>query len=157
MAHQKGQPHDGHPQYDEGRASSRSYPRPRHPQKVMSAFWDYFTTSAPGKIHQILPRNPYAESRSARLKSDSSAAHPAHTSYGDAKEICIKAVEKIAAECKRCNMRYRDPHFDMEWDLKTRSIHDCLSGLDAADEYTRDTKDGEPQGPLSVKRGKTKS
>jgi hypothetical protein len=38
-------------------------------------------------------------------------------------------VEKIVKECRRNNQKYRDPHFDLELDLKTGQ-NNCLKGLD---------------------------
>ena len=50
-------------------------------------------------------------------------------SYDQAASECKHAVEKIAKECRRVNHKYRDPHFDIEWDLK-RDRRDCLDGLE---------------------------
>ena len=49
-------------------------------------------------------------------------------SYDQATAECTRAVEKIAKECKRVNHKYRDPHFDIEFDLK-RNRRDCLDSL----------------------------
>lgn len=38
-------------------------------------------------------------------------------------------MEKIVKECRRINQKYRDPHFDLEFDLKMNR-GDCLTGLD---------------------------
>ncbi|KAJ3555596.1 hypothetical protein NPX13_g10326 [Xylaria arbuscula] len=38
--------------------------------------------------------------------------------YERAREQCSRRVKKIIAECKRVNTRYRDPGFDLDWDLK---------------------------------------
>ncbi len=53
-------------------------------------------------------------------------------------------MEKIAKECRRVNHKYRDPHFDIEFDLK-RWRRDCLDGLN-------DLDDDEKHCPRSVKR-----
>lgn len=37
-------------------------------------------------------------------------------------------MEKIVAECRRLNQKYRDPHFDLEFDLKF-GRRDCLECL----------------------------
>ena len=63
-------------------------------------------------------------------------------SYDQAAAECKHAVEKIAKECRRVNHKYRDPHFDIEFDLKQKR-RDCLDAL------------GEDEGkafPRSVKR-----
>ena len=49
-------------------------------------------------------------------------------SYDQAAAECKHAVEKIAKECRRVNHKYRDPHFDIEFDLK-RGQRDCLDAL----------------------------
>ena len=42
--------------------------------------------------------------------------------------MCQAKVEKIVMECKRINQKYRDPHFDLEFDLKL-GRRDCLESL----------------------------
>ena len=49
-------------------------------------------------------------------------------SYEEAARICKEKVAKIVKECRRVNQKYRDPHFDIEFDLKW-GIKDCLSML----------------------------
>ena len=44
--------------------------------------------------------------------------------------MCRAKVEKIITECRRVNQKYRDPHFDLEADLKLL-VRDCLDSLDA--------------------------
>ena len=53
-------------------------------------------------------------------------------SYDEAAAGCKAAVEKISKECRRVNMKYRDPHFDIEFDLKW-DVRDCLDGLGERD------------------------
>ncbi|CAG9951728.1 unnamed protein product [Clonostachys rosea f. rosea IK726] len=71
-----------------------------------------------------------------------------YVSYDDAVAICRAKVEKIVKECRRINMRYRDPHFDLEADLKL-GRRDCLESLPSIQE-------GKPPGhtfkPQSAKR-----
>lgn len=50
-------------------------------------------------------------------------------SYEEAAELCKAKVEKIVKECRRINQKYRDPHFDLEFDLKMGQ-NNCLTGLD---------------------------
>ena len=49
-------------------------------------------------------------------------------SYEEAAAICKDKVAKIVKECRRVNQKYRDPHFDIEFDLKW-GIKDCLTSL----------------------------
>ena len=51
---------------------------------------------------------------------------------------------KIARECRRINAKYRDPHFDIEFDLK-RDRRDCLDSLQS-------TSNDDRHWPRSVKR-----
>lgn len=53
-------------------------------------------------------------------------------------------MEKIAKECRRVNHKYRDPHFDIEFDLKGNQ-RDCLDGFGYTQEVDR-------RYPRSVKR-----
>lgn len=52
----------------------------------------------------------------------------AQASFEEAAAICRAKVEKIVQECRRVNQKYRDPHFDLEYDLKT-GRRDCLESL----------------------------
>lgn len=42
--------------------------------------------------------------------------------------MCRAKVDKIVRECRRINKKYRDPHFDLETDLKLGG-RDCLQSL----------------------------
>lgn len=98
------------------------------PQKTVDEFWEAFTTKFPGKVHTILPKNAYAKSKAAREPKGTVYGRCAGNSYKEAKADCTATVDKIAQECRRVNMRYRDPHFDIEFDLKSNK-RDCLDGL----------------------------
>ena len=132
--------------------SSRPPPPPpprkvkkQSPQKTVDDFWNKFTTSFPGKVHTILPQNGYAKARAARQPKGPAHDQGALKSYEEAKAECQAAVNQIAKECRRVNMRYRDPHFDIEFDLKQNNgPKECLEGLAPMD--------GEPFSPNSVKR-----
>jgi hypothetical protein len=69
-------------------------------------------------------------------------------SYDEAKAVCEAKVAKIVKECRRLNVKYRDPHFDIEddfrkWMGKERPYADCLMGLNEIRDDLR---------PMSVKR-----
>ena len=98
------------------------------PQKTVDDFWAAFTTKFPGKVHTIIPNNAYAKSKKKGQPKGTVYGQKTHKSYNEAKADCISTVEMIAKECKRVNMRYRDPHFDIEFDLKSGK-RDCLDGL----------------------------
>ncbi|EGY14449.1 uncharacterized protein VDAG_05613 [Verticillium dahliae VdLs.17] len=106
------------------------------PQAAIDEFWDKFTTKAPGKV---IPRNPHVEKAVKRTT---------HTSFDEAVALCRTKVRKIVDECRAVNQKYRDPHFDLEFDLKFGS-RNCLDSL-------WNIKDREPPDPLlrprSIKR-----
>ncbi|KAI4129009.1 MAG: hypothetical protein LQ338_002476 [Usnochroma carphineum] len=114
----------------------------RVPQQNVDEFWDKFTTKYPGKVSSILPANVYAKTKAAQSPSGLVHGQATGRSYEQAAADCKAAVESIAKECRRVNLKYRDPHFDIEFDLK-RNIRDCLDSLT-----------GTPNGlsPKSVKR-----
>ncbi|KAL8889291.1 MAG: hypothetical protein Q9205_002898 [Flavoplaca limonia] len=114
----------------------------RVPQRNVDEFWDKFTTKFPGKIHSILPSNVYAKTKAAHSPVGLVHGRAAQRSYDEAVADCRAAVDTIARECRRVNLKYRDPHFDIEFDLK-RNRRDCLDNLDDA---------GEDLNPKSVKR-----
>ncbi|RNJ53192.1 hypothetical protein D7B24_002271 [Verticillium nonalfalfae] len=109
------------------------------PQAAIDEFWDKFTTKAPGKATTIIPRNPHVEKAVKRTT---------HTSFDEAVALCRIKVRKIVDECRAVNQKYRDPHFDLEFDLKFGS-RNCLDSL-------WNIKDREPPDPLlrprSIKR-----
>ena len=116
---------------DGGRAPSPPPPRKvkkQVPQKNIDDFWAAFTTAFPGKVHTILPQNAYARSKAAREPKGPVYGRNTIRSYDEARDECVQTVAMIARECRRVNMRYRDPHFDIEFDLKSKK-QDCLHGL----------------------------
>lgn len=113
------------------------------PQQTVDDFWNKFIAKHPGKVHTVLPHDVYAKSKAAHGLKGITHGHATHKSYEQAVAACRAAVEKIAKECRRVNMRYRDPHFDIEFDLK-RHRNECLEGLTATDDP--------PFKPGSVKR-----
>lgn len=107
---------------------SRKKVKKQPPQKTVDQLWKAFTTKYPGKVHSVLPNNVYAETKAAKAPKGVIHGEKAGKSYYDAVAECKAAVDKIAKECRRVNMKYRDPHFDVEFDLKG-GVRDCLDGL----------------------------
>lgn len=64
----------------------------------------------------MIPHNSYAV-RAAR-NSRKAVGIATQASYEEAAALCKAKVDKIVKECRRVNQKYRDPHFDLEWDLK---------------------------------------
>ncbi|RDW93338.1 calpain-like protein [Aspergillus mulundensis] len=126
---------------------SRSNSRLRRPQQPPQAelkqFWEQFNSSFPGKVYTVLPDNPYARSKAARVPKGIVKGQAARKSYDEAREECKRAVTRIAKECRRLNQKYSDPHFDIEMDLK-EGTRNCLDGLDKRNDAMR------PQGVKRV-------
>ncbi|KAL2020944.1 hypothetical protein VTK56DRAFT_7831 [Thermocarpiscus australiensis] len=101
------------------------------PQNKIDEFWKKFTTKAPGKATTILPKNELTErlaKRSAAKDLAGGGSKTTTTSYEEAAALCRAKVEQIVAECRRVNQKYTDPHFDLDFDLKS-GRRDCLESL----------------------------
>lgn len=78
------------------------------PQQSINRIWKKFQKRKFHKALAVLPFDPV----SAPAIND----HPNEllsAGYERAAEECRRKVEKIIKECKRVNMRYRDPGFDL--------------------------------------------
>ncbi|RSL72400.1 hypothetical protein CEP54_000988 [Fusarium duplospermum] len=115
------------------------------PQHVIDKFWGKFTTKNPGKATTVIPSNTYIQAAAKRGNRVSSSTTDA--SYEEAAATCRAKVEKIVKECRRINKKYRDPHFDIEADLKFGQ-NECLQSLS----NTEDDTPGIDMQPQSVKR-----
>lgn len=120
---------------------------PQTPQQKIDEFWGKYKTKAPGKgetcafiiFHHVLtnfvatsviPQNEFAERAAKRASAKCKApAKTTQQSYEEAADQCCRKVEQIVKECRRVNSKYRDPHFDLELDLKF-GRRDCLDSLD---------------------------
>jgi hypothetical protein len=98
------------------------------PQQTVDQFWDRFNTKYPGKVFTVLPDNPYARSKAAQKAKGVIQGSAAVKSYEEARSECELAVRRIVKECEHINQKYTDPHFDLEFDLKTGK-RNCLDGL----------------------------
>ncbi|KAL8715822.1 MAG: hypothetical protein Q9220_000489 [cf. Caloplaca sp. 1 TL-2023] len=141
MAYQCPPSQASHPSSSDGTPVLKKVKK-RAPQRNVDEFWDKFTTKFPGKIYSILPANVYAKTKAAQSPSGLIHGQAIGKSYDEAAADCKAAVECIARECRRVNLKYRDPHFDIEFDLK-RNRRDCLDSLNGS---------GSDLTPKSVKR-----
>lgn len=115
------------------------------PQAAIDEFWGKFNSKTPGRASTILPRDKYSKKVGEKIPQGVVPGENAVASYEEAAKICKEKVEKIVKECRRVNQKYRDPHFDIEFDLKW-GVNNCLTML-------ADTADVETGfGPGSVKR-----
>ncbi|KAF7594196.1 hypothetical protein BBP40_009900 [Aspergillus hancockii] len=112
------------------RSGSRNRRASQTPQETLRQFWEQFNSKFPGRIYTVLPNNPYARRKAARVPNGVIQGQNAGKSYEEARKECQRAVERIVKECERLNQKYTDPHFDIEVDLKS-GRRDCLDGIDA--------------------------
>ena len=117
------------------------------PQQSIDNFWKRFTTKHPGKLFTILPDNLYAKRAAIRASQEKAPSKNAVASYEQAAAACRAKVEKIVKDCRRLNQKYKDPHFDIEFDFLRWGwgdyVEDCLAPLDADKANLR---------PMAVKR-----
>ena len=116
-------------------------------QKNIDKFWKKFTTKNPGKLFTVLPDNLYAKRAALQASRNAGILKNAVASYEQAAATCKAKVEKIAQDCRRLNQKYKDAHFDIEFDFMQwqwgQYTEDCLVPLGADPAHLR---------PMSVKR-----
>lgn len=112
------------------------------PQETVQLFWDRLNPKYPGKVLTVLPNNPYARKKAAKTPRGVVHGQRAAKSYEEARSECTRDVDRIIKECRRLNQKYRDAHFDIEWDLKSGQ-RNCLDGLSTT---------GDSMKPKGVKR-----
>lgn len=100
----------------------------QNPQKTIDDFWARFTIKTPGQAFTVLPDNLHAKQAARYSPEGVIPAHATAASFEEAAATCKAKVEKIVKENRRVNQKYRDPHFDLDIDLKLYT-HDCLNGL----------------------------
>jgi hypothetical protein len=137
-----GPPPDGNAPILAGSAQPKRKPSRQPPQESVKQFWDKFNTKYPGKVFTILPDNPNARKKVAKTPKGA-VQQRAAKSYEEARAECERNVRRIVKECRRVNQKYRDPHFDIEWDLKSKR-RNCLDGL------ARELQGGSPKGVKRV-------
>ena len=137
----------------ESKSESTPPPTRRKPSKDVPAqqsidkFWKKFTTKNPGKLFTVLPHNRYAQRAVIEASRKAGTLNNAVASYEEAAKTCKAKVEKIARDCRRLNQKYKDAHFDIEFDFMSwqycRRTEDCLVALSEDHTHLR---------PMSVKR-----
>jgi len=108
--------------------------KPQPPQEAINKIWQRFSVQKFSRATKILP----FASTTAQSSTDPSKLKPApkpenenllvSEDFERAVQECRMRVKKLIKECKRVNMRYRDPDFDIDWDLKWEKGY-CLNGL----------------------------
>lgn len=123
-----------------GKPRRRSRRQP--PQDSVRQFWECLNSRYPGKVFTVLPNNPYARKKAVKTPHGTVHGQRAARSYEEARVECERDVDRIIRECRRLNQKYRDLHFDIEWDLKSGQ-RNCLDGL---------SNPGDGMKPKGVKR-----
>ncbi|KAK0738921.1 hypothetical protein B0T18DRAFT_395135 [Schizothecium vesticola] len=93
------------------------------PQQSINRIWKRFSNKRFNKALSVLPFDPVLPPTISERSNELLSA-----GYERAAEECRRKVKKIIQECKRVNMRYRDPGWDIDWDLKMEKGH-CLNSL----------------------------
>ncbi|TGJ84991.1 hypothetical protein E0Z10_g3789 [Xylaria hypoxylon] len=93
------------------------------PQQSINKIWRRFATKKYTKALSVLPFDPVPLPSNPEGPNEFVSA-----GYERAREECSRRVKKIIQECKRVNTRYRDPGFDLDWDLKMGKGN-CLNYL----------------------------
>lgn len=78
-------------------------------------------------MKQVAHKNATAAA-AAGAATQTSPTKTVAQSYEEAAATCRAKVAKIVKECRRINKKYRDPHFDIEADLRFH-VRDCLQSL----------------------------
>ena len=98
------------------------------PQEAINKIWTRFSASKFSKATVILPQTSPDSSRAVPPSESRPNNLLVSEDFGRAVLECRTKVQKLIRECRRVNMRYRDPTFDIDWDLKWEKGY-CLNGL----------------------------
>jgi hypothetical protein len=104
-------------------ANKKKKKRKVPPQQSINRIWKRFSNKRFNKALAVLPFDPVLPP----IISDRSN-ELLNAGYERAAEECRRKVRKIIQECRRVNTRYRDPGWDLDWDLKMEKGH-CLNSL----------------------------
>ncbi|KAK4041350.1 calpain-D [Parachaetomium inaequale] len=104
-------------------ANKKKKKRKLPPQQSINRIWKRFSNKRFNKALAVLPFDPVLPP----IISDRSN-ELLNAGYERAAEECRRKVRKIIQECRRVNTRYRDPGWDIDWDLKMEKGH-CLNSL----------------------------
>ena len=102
------------------------------PQKAIDKLWSKFSAPKFSKATKLLPdATPFARGTSANtviVPAPGPQNLLLSEDFEKAVQECRTKVKKLVKECRRVNMRYRDPTFDIDWDLKWERGN-CLNSL----------------------------
>ncbi|KAI9055406.1 hypothetical protein LZ554_000360 [Drepanopeziza brunnea f. sp. 'monogermtubi'] len=100
------------------------------PQDAINRIWERFSVKEFSNVTVVLPSSSITEPTIDPSKPPDAEQNNLLVSedYERAVQECRTRVRKLVKECQRVNMRYRDPDFDIDWDLRMRRGH-CLNNL----------------------------
>ena len=100
------------------------------PQETIDKIWSRFSASKFSKATKVLSFTKNAPLDPSKVPTTNPPPNNLLVSedFERAVQECRTKVRKLIKECKRVNMRYRDPTFDIDWDLKWEKGY-CLNGL----------------------------
>lgn len=80
------------------------------------------------KATTVIPDKKRTTSKKAAKATPPPSTQRADASYESAAATCRAKVAKIVQDCRRVNRKYRDPHFNIEFDLRLNQ-RECLESL----------------------------
>lgn len=99
-------------------ANKKKKKRKVPPQQRINRIWKRFSDKRFNKAVAVLPFDPVLPPSISERSNELLSA-----GYERAASECRRKVQKIIQECRRVNMRYRDPGWDLDWDLKMEKGH----------------------------------
>ncbi|KAK4143212.1 calpain-D [Dichotomopilus funicola] len=99
-------------------ANKKKKKRKAPPQYSINRIWKRFSNKRFNKALSVLPFDPVLPPTISDRSNELLSA-----GYERAAEECRRKVRKIIQECRRVNTRYRDPGWDLDWDLKMEKGH----------------------------------
>jgi len=93
------------------------------PQNAVDKLWSRFAVKISSSVTAVLPALEAAGATPPQNQGE-----PLSSYFQEAADICKQRVDKISEEYRRIKERYRDPHFDIDFDLK-RKRGICLGTL----------------------------
>ncbi|KAH8885874.1 hypothetical protein GQ53DRAFT_728464 [Thozetella sp. PMI_491] len=94
-------------------ANKKKRKKPKAPiQKPIDRIWKRFSSKRFSRALSVLPFDPVPPSSTSDGSTELLSA-----GYERAAQECRKKVRRIIEECRRVNMRYQDPGFDVDWDV----------------------------------------